>query len=339
MLKTSEWVSLGHPDKMADYISCYLLDRYIERDPNTRYAVEVMVKDNIVTLGGEIASEDDFSDDEITAFVRKAVNEIGYTREYQQKWGRENTICGDEMEVYPILGKQSPDIAMGVNRDAWGDQGIFFGMAVNNKYFDFMSRDYFLARKLGRFLFDYQLGGIDIKTMVSVEEDDFTNAVTVAIPMADGCDNMLAVKDYVVAITRCYNIIVNGTGRYVTHSSIGDCGVTGRKLAADFYGGNCPIGGGSPWTKDPTKADLTLNIHARQLALDFMRDNMLDGCQTALSCTIGHPEVSVSYRDLHGKELHRATMDCPPSALIEKYGLDEPVYAKLCREGLFSVCD
>ena len=97
MLRTSEWVSLGHPDKIADYISSYLLDRHLERDPRTRFAVEVMVKDQIVTLGGEIASEADFSDDEITQFVRNAVNEIGYTRMYQEKWGRENTICGDQM--------------------------------------------------------------------------------------------------------------------------------------------------------------------------------------------------------------------------------------------------
>ena len=117
MLRTSEWVSLGHPDKIADYISSYLLDRHLERDPKTRFAVEVMVKDQIVTLGGEIASEADFSDDEITQFVRNAVNEIGYTRMYQEKWGRENTICGDQMEVYPLLGRQSPDIGQGVERD------------------------------------------------------------------------------------------------------------------------------------------------------------------------------------------------------------------------------
>ena len=169
MLRTSEWVSLGHPDKMADYISSYLLDRHLEKDPKTRFAVEVMVKDNIVTLGGEVTSEADFSDEELTRFVRKAVNEIGYTREYQDRWGRENAVCGDEMEVYPLIGRQSPDIGQGVDRDAWGDQGIFHGMALDRPSSGNMPRDHFLARKLGMALFKSGLGGLDIKTLVATE--------------------------------------------------------------------------------------------------------------------------------------------------------------------------
>ena len=93
MRKTSEWVSLGHPDKVADYISCYLLDRYLEKDPNTRFAVEVQIKDNFVTLGGEITCTSNYSSEEIAEFVRTAVKEIGYTAEYQRWWGKENTIC------------------------------------------------------------------------------------------------------------------------------------------------------------------------------------------------------------------------------------------------------
>ena len=193
MIRTSEWVSLGHPGKIADYISSYLLDRYIERDPKTRFAVEVMVKDQIVTLGGEIASEADFSDEEITAFVRKAVNEIGYTREYQQKWGRENTICGDEMEVYPLLGKQSPDIGQGVERDAWGDQGIFHGMALDRPSSGNMPRDHYLARKLGQALFRSRLGGLDIKTLVATSDGNASH-VTVAIPLRDGDWNDVLVR-------------------------------------------------------------------------------------------------------------------------------------------------
>ena len=131
------------------------------------------------------------------------------------------------------------------------------------------------------------------------------------------------------------NIIVNGTGRYVRHSSLADCGVTGRKLAVDLYGGNCRIGGGSPWTKDGSKADLTLNIHARKLALDFMRQNRLRGVHTAVSCSIGSPEIEVSYQDGHGHELKTEKMEARPSELIRKYGLDKPIFTRLCREGLF----
>ena len=335
MIRTSEWVSLGHPDKIADYISSYLLDRYIERDPKTRFAVEVMVKDQIVTLGGEIASEADFSDEEITAFVRKAVNEIGYTREYQRKWGRENAICGDAMEVYPLLGRQSPDIGQGVERDAWGDQGIFHGMALDRPSSGNMPRDHYLARKLGQALFRSRLGGLDIKTLVATSDGNASH-VTVAIPLRDGDWNDVLVRQKAEDITGCRDITINGRGRYLRHSSLADCGVTGRKLAVDLYGGNCRIGGGSPWTKDGSKADLTLNIHARQLALDYMRANRLRGVCTSISCSIGSPEIEVSYQDGHGHELKAEKVVAKPSELIKKYGLDKPIFTKLCREGLFN---
>ncbi len=334
MLRTSEWVSLGHPDKIADYISCYLLDRHLEKDPATRFAVEVMVKDNIVTLGGEVTSQADFSDDELTAFVRAAVNEIGYTREYQNKWGKENTICGDELEVYPLIGRQSDDIGRGVAKDAWGDQGIFHGMALDRPASGNMPRDYFLAKKLGQELFRSGLGGLDIKTLVTTDDGNASH-VTIAIPLREDNWNEAAIRKLAEDVTRCHDITVNGTGRYVKHSSIADCGVTGRKLAVDFYGGNCRIGGGSPWTKDATKADLTLNIHARKLALDFMLRTKAKGVYTSLSCSIGSPAVQVSYQDGHGHELQNETIVAKPSELIRRYGLDRPVFAKMCREGLF----
>ena len=99
MLKTSEYVSVGHPDKVADYISCYILDRYMERDPNTRYALEVQIKDHYVTLGGEITSTANFSPAEIEQFVKEAVEDIGYTSFYQRQWGKENTICAKDLKI------------------------------------------------------------------------------------------------------------------------------------------------------------------------------------------------------------------------------------------------
>jgi len=253
---------------------------------------------------------------------------------YQEKWGRENTICGDQMEVYPLLGRQSPDIGQGVDRDAWGDQGIFFGMALDRPSSGNMPRDHYLARKLGQALFKSRLGGLDIKTLVATEDGNATH-VTVAIPLMDGDWNEATVRETAQEITGCRDITVNGTGRYVRHSSLADCGVTGRKLAVDLYGGNCRIGGGAPWTKDGSKADLTLNIHARKLALDFMRQNRLRGVHTAVSCSIGSPEIEISYQDGHGHELKTERTEARPSELIRKYGLDKPVFTRLCREGLF----
>ena len=130
MYKTSEWVSLGHPDKTADFISCFLLDRFLEKDPMTRYALEVMIKDNVVTLGGEITIMANYSEEDIAAFVRVAVNQIGYTKQYQQGFGKKNTICGDDLVVNQHISKQSADIAQGVDNHGWGDQGVMFGMAT-----------------------------------------------------------------------------------------------------------------------------------------------------------------------------------------------------------------
>ena len=154
MYKTSEWVSTGHPDKLADFISSFILDRYIERDPKTRYALEVQIKDRFVTLGGEITSTADFSPEDIAAFVKTAVNQVGYTASYQKRFGRENTICGDDIEVTQHIGKQSPDIAQGVDASGWGDQGIFHGMAVNDPETQYMPKDWWLARKIGKHLYD-----------------------------------------------------------------------------------------------------------------------------------------------------------------------------------------
>ncbi|MBQ6470957.1 MAG: methionine adenosyltransferase domain-containing protein [Victivallales bacterium] len=335
MIKTSEWVSLGHPDKTADYISCYLLDRYLEKDPKTHFAVEVMLKDNFVTLGGEVSSKARFSSEELEHFVREAVNEVGYTREYQAEWGKKNTICGDDLKVTAYLGLQSDGIGQGVDRDAWGDQGIFHGMAVNNPDFGNMPLDYSLAKKLGRELFRSNLGGLDIKTLVATN-DGRVSHVTIAIPQLPDSHNTQRILDIAREITGCSDILLNGTGSYVSHSSIADCGITGRKLAVDFYGGNCRIGGGSPWTKDATKADLTLNLHARKLALDFMQQHKRDCVYTSLSCSIGSAEVEISYQDSKGSELQNEKAIVKPSDLIGKYQLDTPIFTSLCRDGLFS---
>ena len=184
MLKTSEWVSTGHPGKMADFISSYLLDRYLERDPMTRYAVEVQIKGPWVTLGGEITSTARFSEEDIVAFVRAAVNQIGYTSAYQKRWGKENTICADNIVVTSHITTQSPDIAQGVDASGWGDQGIYWGMAVNSPETDFMPRDWWLARKIGKHLYDNHIAGLDIKTQVTIE-DSRIDEVVIAILAAD----------------------------------------------------------------------------------------------------------------------------------------------------------
>lgn len=337
MIRFSEYVSLGHPDKIADYISQYILDRYIERDPNTRYAVEVQIKDRHVTIGGEITSAVGFSSSMIARFAREAVNEIGYTQEYQRKWGKENTICGDELEVDVFINDQSPDIAQGVdNNSGWGDQGIFFGMCEYNPQTCGMPYDHTIAKRLCHALFESKLGGLDIKTQV-VTDNDKIKKVIVAVPLLATTrpDIVLDfIKAHIPARRGTYEIVLNGTGRYVRHSSLADCGTTGRKLAVDFYGGNCRIGGGSPWTKDGTKADLTLNLVARRLAKNYAIEH---GCTVfvSLACAIGSDSVDMCVTDNAGNIIVSGVTTLNPHTLRHDYKLDTPIYASMCRWGLF----
>ncbi len=331
MIRFSEYVSLGHPDKVADYISQYLLDRYIEHDPQTRYAVEVQIKGHQVTLGGEVSSKHHFSSQDIAGFVRDAVNEIGYTREYQQRWGAENAICGDMLNVSTLISQQSPDIAQGL--DGWGDQGIFFGYCAFDRSTCGMPYEHTIAKRICKHLFDSGVGGLDIKAQVITDDGEIKKLI-VAIPLQDEADEKF-VRDYLCSIAkRDCEIIINGTGRYVQHSPIADCGTTGRKLAVDFYGGSCRIGGGSPWTKDGSKADLTLNLVARKLARQFAEKY---GCDvyTSLACCIGKQEVDVSVCDAANNILWEGKEIINPAERRKAFKLDTPIYASMCRWGLF----
>lgn len=331
MIRFSEYVSLGHPDKVADYISQYLLDRYIEHDPQTRYAVEVQIKGHQVTLGGEVSSKHHFYSQDIAGFVRDAVNEIGYTREYQQRWGAENTICGDMLNVSTLISQQSPDISQGL--DGWGDQGIFFGYCAFDRSTCGMPYEHTIAKRICKHLFDSGVGGLDIKAQVITDDGEIKKLI-VAIPLQDEADEKF-VRDYLCGIAkRDCEIIINGTGRYVQHSPIADCGTTGRKLAVDFYGGSCRIGGGSPWTKDGSKADLTLNLVARKLARQFAEKY---GCDvyTSLACCIGKQEVDVSVCDAANNILWEGKEIINPAERRKAFKLDTPIYASMCRWGLF----
>lgn len=367
MLRTSEYVTIGHPDKVADFITSYVLDRYMEKDPGVRYAVEVQVKDSHVTLGGEVTSAYEMGDEELKRHVRDAICSIGYTPEYAKAWGAENCIDPDNLDIAVHIGRQSPDIAQGVDADGWGDQGIFWGMATSETA-EGMPLDYALAKRIGDDLYktakgDMGLGlGLDIKTQVTVE-DGKVEEIVIAIPTKPAAwakfgtphfadivkrGNLVhgiaekALKDFGCASSDP-NFIINGTGAYVRHASAGDCGTTGRKLAVDFYGGNCRIGGGAPWSKDPTKADVTLNVYARKKAVEFLKRQGGKGTVfCSISCCIGRKDIRVAYQ--YAREDAESTFgggswgieSRPASEIIAELGLKRPVFARLCREGLFA---
>lgn len=374
-IKVSEWVSLGHPDKMADFISSEIYDRFREIDKKTRYAVEVMIKGNTVVLGGEITSTVQFENSHLEDIVKQSIKNIGYTKNYCDKWGKNgngvcNTLSSEDIEIKTLLSQQSTDISQGVNQYGWGDQGIFWGYANKCKESGYMPLDHYFAKRIGEELYYMAanttnsdiLFGLDIKTQVYLETDDVTNfdkcrngikEIVVAIPIKkldSSVDEISIIKNKInVALSNglfadkfktTANIIVNGTGSYVMHGPIADCGITGRKLAVDFYGGNCQIGGGSPWTKDPTKADLTLNLLARKIALDTIKNGNYNSneIRVGLCCCIGKQKLNVVIYNNKNELITTYEINSLPNEIIEQVGLAKrkSSIAKLCRDGLFT---
>ena len=348
--KTAESVSLGHPDKSADYISSYILDRYLEKDPGTRYAVEVMLKGNEVIVGGEVKSSVTFSNDDITMFVKNALSDIGYSIEYEKLW-KDSAIENSKVKVINLISGQSEGISVGVSNNGWGDQGVFVGYATNNKKFDYLSKEQYYSKKLNYAIYslaksNVSLGlGLDIKTQITIAEDKI-DTVIVAVPLYYKLTDIVKgkaitykqlIEELIIANLSIdisdVKVIINGTGDYVEHSSIADCGITGRKLACDFYSVACPLGGGSPWTKDASKADVTLNIYARTLAVRKLGDN--DECYVYLSSCIGRSQLPSSYIKYikDGKEkIVEFSFNTRPNDLINMLDLRKPCYAEMCRE-------
>ena len=352
IVQTSEYVAIGHPDATSDGIVSYLTDRYLERDQMSKVALECQFKDKFITVSGEVTSKAGYSDDEIKSFISEAVNKIGYTKSYQGKFGKDCVSCDEDLDIVLHISQQSPDIAQGVtgSQAGWGDQGIYWGMATPDAKTEYLPKDYYLARKIARRLFDevrepdssLQSCGLDIKTQVTLEDGE-PNVVVVAIPSTrdvnkEVTDIVLSVLNEVCGVFagEGLKIIINGTGKYQIHSSVGDCGTTGRKLAVNFYGGNCRIGGGAVFGKDPSKSDVALNCYARYLARKYMEEH---GNQATRYCSIagciGKPEIRVVIYDEHNKQLDTWTESKRPDEIIDLMKLREPKWFSRCWYGLF----
>ena len=334
MNKTAEYVSLGHPDKIADYISSSILDECIKQDKNVRYAVEVMVKNNNIVLGGEISGNVKLN--HLKKWIKKSLRSIGYNEEYNKTW-KDNAININKLKITNLISAQSCEIAQGVMADGWGDQGVFVGYAKKGP--DLLNLELSLAKKLNNALYNKALQstnlGLDIKTQITIDEKNQIKTAIVAIPMLEP-ENL---TDFIIETlgSKPENLIINGTGSYTCHSSIADCGITGRKLACDFYSTACPVGGGSPWTKDATKADLSLNLYARKLAIDYLKNN--DECFVYLSSCIGKSELPSAVIITVKNNIKTATNirpNCSPKEVISSLKLDRPIYKKLCKHGLMN---
>jgi S-adenosylmethionine synthetase len=203
-----------------------------------------------------------------------------------------------------------------------------------------INQELYLARKLNRAIYEFARGsdnlGLDIKTQITIDESGHVKTAIVAVPMRSPQNIDQIVIDTLGQVPD--KTIINGTGIYTYHSSVADCGMTGRKLACDFYSTAAPIGGGSPWTKDGSKSDLTLNLYARQMAIENLGDN--DECVIYLSSCIGRSELpsgTIKTICQGATKSHSITPNKKPRDLIRTFGLDKPIFADLCRNGLFSI--
>jgi S-adenosylmethionine synthetase len=355
---TSESVSEGHPDKVCDRISDAIVDAYLAADPFSRVAVETLCTTNHIVLAGEVRGPDSMTNHEIESVARSAVREIGYEQE---------GFHWKKAKVEILVHAQSLDIARGVdasgNKDEGaGDQGIMFGYACRETE-AFMPAPIYYAHGILRSLAEARHSGAapqlgpDAKSQVTLHyvngKPECATAIVVSTQHGADVEQDTVreiVRPHVVNVLpegwmcREEDFYVNPTGRFVIGGPDGDCGLTGRKIIVDTYGGAAPHGGGAFSGKDPTKVDRSAAYAARYLAKNAVAAGLADRCLIQLSYAIGvsHP-ISV-YIDTYGTgrtdEDKLATvlgelMDLSPRGIREHLGLNRPIYARTAAYGHF----
>ena len=352
-LFTSESVTEGHPDKIADQVSDAVLDAVLAADPNGRVACETMLTTGLIVLAGEITSryKGEFAD-----VAREAVREVGYTR---AKYGFDADTCA----VISALHGQSPDIAMGVDPGGAGDQGLMFGYACSETT-ELMPLPIMLAHQLVRALSDARRSGRiaylrpDGKSQVTIEYQDDrpvqVNTVVVSSQHSEDIPIDKIRKDITQEIIQPVipkellndrtQIYVNPTGRFVTGGPHGDSGVTGRKIIVDTYGGMAPHGGGAFSGKDPTKVDRSASYMARYIAKNCVAAGLAERVQVQLAYAIGVADpVSVlvetfgtgNIDEARISHLVREHFELTPQRIIESLNLKRPIYRKTAAFGHF----
>jgi S-adenosylmethionine synthetase len=352
-LFTSESVTEGHPDKIADQVSDGILDAILAQDPVARVACETLVTTGLAVVAGEITTTGTI---DYQHFVRQAIRDVGYTR---AKFGYDADTCA----VLSAIHEQSRDIGQGVDTGGAGDQGLMFGFACRDTD-ELMPLPIMLAHKLVRGLSDLRrAGGVaylrpDGKSQVTVEYEGDRPVRIDAIVLStqhgpevtqdtirhDLIDRIVNTVIPETLIDKSTKIYVNPTGRFVTGGPHGDAGVTGRKIIVDTYGGYAPHGGGAFSGKDPTKVDRSASYMARYIAKNVVAAGLADRALVQLAYAIGVAEpVSVLVdTDGTGKvadgtmtELVRSHFKLTPRGIIESLDLRRPIYRKTAAFGHF----
>ena len=341
---TSESVSDGHPDKVADQISDALVDAGLKAgDETTRVAVETLVTTNHVTLAGEVKNFN-VSKDEVKEIVRNKVKEIGYEQE---------GFHWDRLNIYNEIHSQSGDIALGTDDFGAGDQGIMFGYACNDNE-AYLPAPIYYAHEILKNLKNHRNGilGPDAKSQVSVEYEGGKvkriDQIVVSTQHLEGEGPRAKIRASVAAKEVLGDLIdgntkwhLNPTGNFVIGGPDGDAGVTGRKIIVDTYGGYAPHGGGAFSGKDPTKVDRSAAYMARWLAKNVVADDMADWCQIQLSYAIGVKEPTSIYVDSNGhnrsiQKFIKDNIDLTPLGIIKRFDLfNFTQYSNNCTYGHF----
>jgi len=354
MLFTSESVTEGHPDKVADQISDAVLDAVFEKDPNGRVACETFVTTGLTLVGGEITT-DTYVD--IPQVARNTIKEIGYTN---AEYGFDYQTCA----VLTSIDQQSGDIAMGVDKDGAGDQGMMFGFACDETP-ELMPLPIMLAHQMTERLAKVRKNGDlaylrpDGKSQVTVKYIDDKPALvdTVVISTQHDSDVQQSqirkdIIDHVIMPMipegllpkEGLTIHVNPTGRFVVGGPQGDAGLTGRKIIVDTYGGYARHGGGAFSGKDPTKVDRSAAYAARYIAKNIVAAELATKCEIELAYAIGVAEPVSIYVDTFGTgqaadeeivKLIRNNFDLTPKGIIAMLDLRRPVYKKSAAYGHF----
>ncbi len=355
---TSESVSEGHPDKMADQISDAILDELLSQDQSARVACETLIKTDMVLVAGEITTNACVNFEAIT---RKVINEIGYDT-------ADLGFCGDTCSVLTEIGKQSPDISQGVDhRDdklqGAGDQGLMFGYATNETdvmmpaaiaYAHRLMKKQSEVRKSGKLPWLRP----DAKSQISIcyVDDKPVGVDTIVLstqhdPGVSQSDLVEGVMEEIIKptipshwISETTRYFINPTGRFVIGGPVGDCGLTGRKIIVDSYGGKARHGGGCFSGKDPSKVDRSAAYMARYIAKNIVAAGLADRCEIQISYAIGVVEPTSLMVDTFGtgkisndkiESLVRENFDLTPGGIIKTLDLLRPIYRKTATYGHF----
>ena len=366
-LFSSESVGEGHPDKVCDTISDAILDACLAQDPFSRVACETFAKSNLVMIGGEITTKAQFN---YVQIIREAIRQIGYTND-------DDIFHADHVFINNAITRQSPDIAQGVderaaegkdtNQMGAGDQGLMFGYACNETP-ELMPAPIMYAHLLGRELTRLRKAGKapwlrpDAKSQVTVEYVDnkpsrITNIVVSTQHSADVSHK--TIREFIIEelirkaipselINSETQILVNPTGRFVIGGPQGDCGLTGRKIIVDTYGGMGRHGGGAFSGKDPSKVDRSAAYMGRYVAKNIVASGLADRCEVQFAYAIGYPHpVSVNVNTFGTGKADDAAItkkvceifDFRPAEIIRQLNLRRPIYSKTTNYGHFGKTD